>query len=106
MIGLAHDESGKLVPTAEPDYAAIDRLVFGVTEAESDSELPPELLGTLVKSFRAGAEWLWQDGMNNPDGLKIRAIVWCWNLHPVLRRLTMTQIARGYGMDKQSIGRW
>ena len=104
---IAHGEGGELVPAAEFDYDAIDRTVFDFRKPDSDLEqFSAEDLERSVKGMQRLCEWIWQTGMKNPDGVKIRAIICCWVILPELRPLTLTQLARGYGLKKQSIGRW
>ena len=44
--------------------------------------------------------------MKNPDGVKIRAIICCWIFLKELRSVSETDMAVGYGLKKQSLGRW
>jgi hypothetical protein len=80
------------------DYAALDRL-----PPEPDQTYDIDLA---LKAFTHLVEWVWQDGMNNVEGLQIRASIVCWIFLPQLRPLTLTQMAQGFGKKKQSLGRW
>ncbi len=59
-----------------------------------------------LKVFSRLLEWIWQNGMKNSEGLTIRAVIACWIFLKHLRPLTLTQMARGFGKKKQSLGRW
>lgn len=53
------------------------------------------------------ARWTYQSPSHtNTDGIAIRTIVQNWFLIKELQPLTLTQLARMYGKDKQSLGRW
>lgn len=102
----AYDESGELVPVQQPDFDEIDRNAFDF-EPESDlTELSPQEMEAAIKVMRAILQWVWQSGMRNPNGVKIRSIIICWIFLKALRPLSLSQLARGYGMKKQSLGRW
>lgn len=101
----AHDEDSSLTAFCPPDYDAIDRNVFHVTPAEDECSLSVAELDAAGKGMLALIEWLWSDGCKNSDGLQNRAVVLCSVFVPTLRGLTMTEMARGFGKKKQSIGR-
>lgn len=102
----AHAEDGHVEPIVGFDYATIDRAVFHV-EPEDDPEiLSADEIDAACAVFRKLVEWMWQNGMNQPEGLLIRAIIICWVFTPQLRALTLTQMAQGFGKKKQSLGRW
>ena len=63
-------------------------------------------LDAAVAIFQSLIKWVWQDGMRNDEGLKIRSIIACWVFLPELRPMTLTEIALGFGKKKQSLGRW
>jgi hypothetical protein len=53
------------------------------------------------------ARWTYQSPSHtNTDGIAIRTIVQNWFLIKELQPLSLTQLARMYGKDKQSLGRW
>lgn len=101
-----HDESGALIPVEGFDYAAVDRNHFDPGTVEELSKLSAEQMDAGIKLNRCTLEWIFADGMNNKDGVAIRAILCCWIYLPWLRPLTMEELAAGFGMDKQSFGRW
>jgi hypothetical protein len=76
---------------------------------EPDSNLSDfcqEDLDRAICGLRSLLQWIYQNGSNNPDGVKIRAIIACWIFLKELRVHPLTKMARGYGLDKQSLGRW
>lgn len=100
-----HDDNGRRVETTEFDYDAVERAL--TIEPESDlTDLQPEDLDKAIKGLRVILQWMWQSGMKNAEGVKIRGIICCWIFLKELRSLSMTDMANGYGMDKQSLGRW
>jgi hypothetical protein len=102
--GFGHDEHGDIVPTEQFNYDALDGY-FGPDE-EDLSDLTPEDVERALKLFRKLLRWVFQNGMKNAEGVKIRSIIMCWIFLEELRPLTLTDLAAGYGMDKQSFGRW
>lgn len=103
---LGHDDHGGLVPTVDFDFAKVDSNLSGI-EPESDlAEISPEQIEAAVKALRVMLQWVWQSGMKNSDGVKIRAIIVCWIFLKELRSLSLTDMANGYGLEKQSLGRW
>ncbi len=100
------DDGGGRVETVDFDYDEIERQVFNHDpEAECD-QLSAEEMELALKMFRRLLTWIFQNGMKNPEGLQIRSIVACWVMLEVLHPLSLTEIARGFGKDKQSLGRW
>ena len=105
MSGQAHGEDGRIIPSTDFDWEAVERNLF--TENPEDlSELSQEDIDRALKVLRVLLQWVWQNGMKNVDGLKIRAIIVCWIFLKELRPLTLTQLATGFGLKKQSVGRW
>jgi hypothetical protein len=101
---LSHDESGP-VPSVGFDYEAIDEKVFGFKPEEVEG-LSPETIRLVYRGMCAYLGWVWQDGMKNPEGLQIRSMIVCWNFLPHLQPLELSELARGFGKKKQSVGRW
>lgn len=91
-------ENGERIPVADFDYDAVDK-----SSQESNSQRE---IDNAIKAFEKLLQWILQDGMNNPNGVKIRALVCCWIFLKVLRPQSLTEFARSYGMQKQSLGRW
>ncbi len=118
-----HAEDGHLEPSVEFDYDSIDRNVFhteqddkrpmcdvGDTDNVEDSKAFKDFtdleIDAACKVFTRLVEWIWQDGMKNVEGLQIRASIVCWIFLSQLRPLTLTEMAKGFGKKKQSLGRW
>lgn len=106
MPEKAHGEDGRVIPTADFDYEAVDTNLFGENSAADLCELTQEEVDRAIKVLRVLLQWVWQNGMKNVDGLKIRSIIMCWIFLKELRPLTLTQLATGFGLKKQSVGRW
>lgn len=105
-VNLGFEEDGTLVQKVDFDYGAVDKEVFNY-EPESDlTEFTPMEMEAALKGLRVLLQWIFQNGMKNPDGVKIRAICICWVFLKELRPLTLTELATGFGMKKQSLGRW
>ncbi len=105
-MDLAHGEDGRFVPVEDFDYSAVDKNLFG-NDAETDlSKLSQQDVDRALTVLRVMLQWIWQNGMKNVDGVKIRAIIICWIFLKELRPLTLTQLSRGFGLKKQSVGRW
>lgn len=102
----AHEEDGHLVPVQPFDWDTVDEKIFGPKPEIELADFTQEDVDRALTVLRALLQWIWQCGMKNTDGVKIRAIVVCWIFLKELRPLTLTQLSRGYGMKKQSIGRW
>jgi hypothetical protein len=96
---LGFGEDGQRVPIAEFNYEELDGL-------PDCNELSPEEIDRALKLFRSLVRWLWQDGMKNTEGLTIRSIIVCWIFIEELKGLSETEMARGFGRHKQSLGRW
>lgn len=104
--GLGHTDDGKLVPTEPFDYDKIDDAVFQHKPETDLTEFSPEELEKVRKGLRVILQWIWQNGMKNTDGITIRAILACWIFLEELRPMELSQLARGFGKQKQSLGRW
>lgn len=78
----------------------------------SDEDGPPlSFTASEWEKFGQGLEkiirWIYQDpGHYNFEGIQIRALIVAWLVVDELQPLTLTQLARMYGRDKQSFGRW
>lgn len=101
----AHGEDGRLVPTQDFDYVQVEENLFGGMEGEI-AELSQEDVDRALKVLDMLLRWIWQDGTKNHDGVKIRAIIICWVFIKELRPMTLTEMAAGYDLKKQSLGRW
>jgi hypothetical protein len=100
---LGHGEDGKLVPTTDFDWPAVE---FTKDEDLDISKFSQEDVDRALVVLTALLKWVWQSGMNNGNGIQIRAIIMCWVFLKELRPLDLTQMAKGFGRDKQSLGRW
>jgi len=105
-IGQAHNEAGQIEATTDFDYDELDARLFNVRPETDLEQFSAEEMERGLKVFRVLTEWMWQDGMKNSDGLTIRSIIVCWIFLKHLHPLTLTEIARGFGKKKQSLGRW
>lgn len=100
-------------PTTEPDWDSMDRSIFPIEylEADSGNAADDEMIEALarelsLKMLERVLDWMWQKAMSDPDGFKIRSIVVGWVISKRMRTMTLTQIATGFGLEKQSLGRW
>lgn len=104
---IAHEEDGHITGTTEFDFEKVERNLFGQQPTANDlSQISALELEAAEKAFTRLLDWVWQNGMKNPEGVKIRAIVVCWVFLKHLRPMTLSELAQGYGMKKQSLGRW
>lgn len=102
--GLAYDEDGNLVAIEDFDEAEVDRNLFDAAETlETPSAADVDLVYKIMHRLMS---WIFQDGLTNPNGIAIRSIIVCWVFLPQLKPLSLTQISRGVGKLKQSVGRW
>jgi len=95
------EEDGRPVPAVEFDWEAIEDC-GPQTDLQGLSDEDVER-GLMV--LRALLSWIWQNGSRNPEGLKLRAMVICWLFLKELRPLKLSELARGFGLKKQSVGR-
>ena len=72
---VCHAEDGRLEPSCEFDYGEIDRTVFHVEPEDDPEQLSAEEIDAACKVFTRLVEWIWQDGMQNVQGLQIRAAI-------------------------------
>jgi hypothetical protein len=108
---LAHDDAGRLVQTEQFPFERIfsdeeKELIEFIPQDCDLSALTPEQMDVGLMVMDKLLKWVWQSGMKNSDGVKIRSIILCWICLKELRSLTMTDMATGYGLEKQSLGRW
>ena len=99
----SYEEDGRPVPAVEFDYDQFDSGLFEKTDM---AQFTPEDVDRAIAALRVLLSWVWQNGMKNSDGLKIRAIIICWVFLQELRPMKETEVARGFGLKKQSLGRW
>ena len=103
---LGHGEDGQLEPTCNFPYDEVDQSLFGAEARKELNDLSAADFEAASRVFRALVSWMWQNGMKNPQGLNLRAIIVCWVFLEHLRPLTLTELARAFGKKKQSLGRW
>ncbi len=109
MKSLGHAEDGSVIETVDFPYADIYARDENVQCLETDPELnrlSAEELRLGMKTVGPALRWVWQYGMKNKDGIAIRAILLCRAGLPELGGLTMTRLANGFGLAKQSLDRW
>jgi len=109
MNPLGHAEDGSVIETVyfpfEDLYARDEEIQFLEADPELN-RLSEEELRLGVKVLAPCLRWIWQYGMKNKDGVAIRAILLCRAGIPDLARLSMTRLANGFGLEKQSLDRW
>lgn len=99
-----HAEDGSLVPAVDFDYAAVDAKLFGA-EPEDLSQFTEEDVDRALAVLNILLRWIFQNGMKNPEGITLRAICICWIFLKELRPMQLSELARGFGKKKQSLGR-
>jgi hypothetical protein len=77
----------------------------------ADGEEPLSFTPGEWEKFRRALEriflWIYQDPHHrNLNGVEIRALIVAWFVVKELHPLSLTQLARMYGREKQSFGRW
>lgn len=102
---LAFGENGERIPVANFPFHLLDEVAAEEKGIAAEEFTIAELAGA-EEAFRRLMTWVWQDGMRNPEGVKIRAIICCWVFLKHVRPCTLTELAARYGMKKQSLGRW
>ena len=104
----AHEEDGHITAVTDFDYDAIDRNLFDLSPEDLQvlAGMSQKEMDNAFKMFDTLLRWVWQNGMRNPEGMNIRTIIACWLFIRELRPLTETDLARIFGKDKQSLGRW
>lgn len=93
-------------PSTEFDFTQVDIDMFNVKPDDDLTGINQEDLDCAITALRSLLQWVWQDGSNNEDGVKIRGILVCWIFLKELRSISLTQMAKGYRLKKQSLGRW
>ena len=106
MTDIAHEEDGHITPVQQFDWEAVERNLFSPESVKELEELTQEDIDRALKMFDVVLRWVFQNGMKNSDGLKIRAIIVCWIFLKELRPYKLVDMATGFGMQKQSLGRW
>jgi hypothetical protein len=103
----AFTDDCQLEPRCEFDYDAIEAgPIFRLEDLEGLNRSTARGIEAGQQVIRSLITWIWQDGMQDARGIQIRSIIVCWVFLPHLHPLTMTELARGFGKDKQSLGRW
>jgi hypothetical protein len=103
---VGYDDNSELQPAVPPDWGAIEEACGEIDFLNEIKDLKAEELEKAFKVIQALMAWIHQNGSTNLNGIAIRAIVVSWITLPHLRPLSLTQLANGYGMKKQSVGRW
>jgi hypothetical protein len=102
----AFSDSGAPEPYCEFPYSEVDAM-DAMEELQSQLDAATERgIAAGKKIFEQLVNWIWQDGMKDERGVQIRAMIVCWVFLPHLHPLNLTELARGFGKDKQSLGRW
>lgn len=95
---------GRLEPTVDPAWDEIERGIIG--DAISEADVRDNERENALRFFVKLKAWDFQNGMKDPHGLMIRSAVSSWAVLPLLRPLTLTRLALGLRLQKQSLGRW
>jgi hypothetical protein len=101
-----HEEDSRVTPIAHFDLDLVCRNLFEPMPEAEMAALSQTEIDAALKLCRTIWLWVFQDGMKNQQGLQIRSAIACWVFLKELRSITMTELATGFGMDKQSIERW
>jgi len=100
----AFDDGSMAVPSQDFDYDAVDKNLGFDTGDVSQVDI-----AAAISVLQKILEWIYQPGrkgIQNGDGIEVRAVIACWIFLTRLRPLSLTQIASMHGRDKQSLGRW
>jgi hypothetical protein len=100
------NEDSELHPTCGPDWKGIAEACGEIDPIAELQDVSFEEMEKALKVVSGLMAWIYQNGSSNMNGVAIRAIIVCWMTLPHLRPLTLTQIAKSYGLKKQSVGRW
>jgi len=98
------DENGRKVWVTQFDYDKVDQDLSKYSQRKET--FTAKEVDAAIKVIDKLLCWVWHNGMRNPEGIKIRAIVVCWILLKPLRPFSLTGISKLYGKKKQSLGRW
>ncbi len=103
---IAYGEDSHLTPYQEFDYEAVDQS-FSKDVSEFDiSKFSQDDIDRTLVVMEVLLKWVAQSGMKRPEGVQHRAVIMCWVFLKMMRPLQLTQLATGYGIHKQSLGRW
>ncbi len=97
----AFTDSGERTAVVQFPFDEVDRNLSPTQPTDDES-----LKESAVKFVESLMRFIWQDAKNNPQGLQIRAMIVCWQILEELAPMTETELALGFGMKKQSVGRW
>jgi hypothetical protein len=102
-----YDDSSELHPTVGFDYDAVSKALGEDPDFLAEmAEFTDEEMERAFKCTQALMAWIHQNGSTNLNGIAIRSLIVCWITLPHLRPLSLTELSRGYGLKKQSVGRW
>lgn len=97
----AYDEEGHHQLTVPFDLEEVERRL-----GEEQINLNDEQVKILGEALQRILAWIWQSGMSDHRGTLIRTTIACWVLHPEVAAMSLTELAQGMGLHKQSLGRW
>ena len=104
------DEDGRPILITDFDWEEIERNLASETKQLRRSckrgEITREQLETAMELCGTLLRWVWNNGKRDKRGVAIRSLIICWLYLDELRPLTEAQLARGFGLKKQSVGRW
>jgi hypothetical protein len=105
---IAFDEESRPEPSVGFSFEEIEReLGESLDDPERHSTFTQQEWDAFAKGLEKVFRWIYQDPHHrNLDGIQIRALIVAWIVVKELQPLTLTQLARMYGKDKQSFGRW
>lgn len=104
LLDIAHAEDGHYVQTIDFDYDEVDRS-FKPVQLDEPQMFTEEEVRAAIKLLQTLLRWQWQTITKNEQGGFNRMAICCWIFLAELRSLTLTDLARGFGKDKQSLGR-
>ena len=101
----AYDEDSSGIGSVDFDWNKVAR-DLGEPLDETDEAKQSEARDMTAAAMNKLFLWVWQRGKNDKRGLAHRAAILCWVFLPQIHELSMTDLATGFGLHKQSIGRW
>jgi hypothetical protein len=102
---LGHGEDGAIEQTTDFDWAGLEEKLGEVDQAKYTHQYATWLL--LQQLAEGLARWTYQSpNHRNMEGKAIRQAIVEWFTIKELQPLSLTELARMYGKDKQSFGRW